>query len=458
MKFKGGYNVLLKGRPTSEVKQLPEPKQLYLPLKTRRFSFSDICVKDGQSVADGDVLATDPDNYSVPLLAPRGGIVRLNKTDGHIVLTDIKPPAEKVHIPEKHPPHIVQEIGTAGIKRYKLLVLGAWQHLYDAHTYQLPDPMGTPQAIIVSTLNLEPFVARGDAQLKNRLLQLTRGLEHLQSLLEYQPIYLVLPDIKSEFASLVKEQIRGYAWVKLIEIPLKYPHDNFSVLANKLGLRKADGPIWATRIEGILAIDRALTISKPCIVRIISIGGYGVSSPAHLKAMAGYPIKTIIDKYVSSQNPRVISGGIFTGRKIESNQLGIDAECKGLTILEENTEREFLGFARPGFDRKSFSNSYLSALRPAFEESLNTALRGELRPCVSCNYCEQVCPVLTIPYLVHKFLYRDLLEEAEQAGAGLCIQCGLCSFVCPSKIDLAEQMALAKEQIKIELHSEVTGE
>ena len=122
MKFKGGYNVLLEGKPTSEVKLLPEPTELYLPLKSRRFSFSDICVKDGQTVEDGDALATDPDNYSVPLLAPRGGTVRLDKEDGHIVLTDIKPPAEKVHTQAKDLPPIAQEMGTAGVKRNKLLV------------------------------------------------------------------------------------------------------------------------------------------------------------------------------------------------------------------------------------------------------------------------------------------------------------------------------------------------
>ena len=69
---------------------------------------------------------------------------------------------------------------------------------------------GRPQAIIASALSLEPFSARGDAQLHNRLLNFTRGLEQLQSLLEYQPIYLVIPDIKSEFANLIRNHIRGY--------------------------------------------------------------------------------------------------------------------------------------------------------------------------------------------------------------------------------------------------------
>ncbi|MHC4759433.1 MAG: hypothetical protein ACYTE8_12320, partial [Planctomycetota bacterium] len=314
MKFKGGYNINLQGRPENVVEKLPEPKALFLPLNSTRFCFSDICVQEGQLVQDGDILAQDPDNFSVPLLAPRGGNVKLKEAKDHIVLTELSPKAEKVYVPEKDLPHIVQQMGAAGLKRYKLLSLGAWQFFYDAYTGHLPDPLGKPQAIIVSTLSLEPFLARGDVQLKDRLIQFTRGLEHLQSLLEYQPIYLVMPDIKSKFATLVREHIRGYAWVKLIEVPLKYPYDSFNILARKLGLKKEADPIWSIRTEGVLAVDRALTVSKPCLVRIVSIGGNGVKSPVNLKAMAGYPVKDIVDKYVVSTSPRIINGGIFTGK------------------------------------------------------------------------------------------------------------------------------------------------
>lgn len=442
---------MLKGKPSPVVRRLPEPKELYLPLQSSRFRFSDICVEDGQKVNDGDVLAKDPGNYAVPLLAPRGGKVRLKQAEGYIVLTDILGPGEKVHVPEKDLPHIVRKMGTAGIKRYKLLSLGAWQFFYDAYTSGLPDPLGKPQAIIVSTVSLEPFVTRGDVQLHNRLLQFTRGLEHLQSFLEYQPIYLVMPDIKSEFATLIREHILGYAWAKPVEISMKYPHDNFNILARKLGLKKDNGPIWCARTEGILAIDRALTVSKPCLVRIISLGGPAVSTPVHLKIMAGYPIKEIMSRYVfSSDAVRVINGGMLSGNSMESEMLGLDTECRGLTILPEHKVREFLGFVRPGWGRQSYSGCFLSSLRKDFRERLTTAMRGEGRPCISCNFCEEVCPAGIMPHLIHKYLYSDLIEEADEGRVDLCVECGLCSFVCPSKIELRKEFIEAKELIEKE--------
>ena len=88
MRFRGGHNILLQGRPDGMIKLMPEPEVLYLPLVSRRFSFGEVCVEEGQQVNGGDVLARDPENYSIPLLAPRAGRVRLNAKEGYIVLED----------------------------------------------------------------------------------------------------------------------------------------------------------------------------------------------------------------------------------------------------------------------------------------------------------------------------------------------------------------------------------
>lgn len=441
---------MFQGIPDGVIKPMPEPSVLYLPLRSRRFLFGELHVKDGQHVQGGDVLARDVNNYAVPLLAPRTGRVRLKEKENHIILEDVAKLEEHADMAKEELSHIEQEMGAAGIKRYRLLTLGAWQFFYDAHTGALPDPLGTPQAIIVSTVSLEPFVARGDVQLHNRLSNFTRGLEQLQSLLEYQPIYLVMPDIKSEFANLIRNHIRGYAWVKMLEIPLTYPYDSFAILARKLGLRRNKGPVWAVRTEGVLAIDRALTLSKPCLVRIISVGGVGVNSPTHIKVMPGYPIKAIKDKYVFEPAARMINGGILIGELLSTETLGLDTECRGVTILPELKDREFLGFIRPGWDRSCYARCFLSSLRKEFRERLTTGIRGEGRPCISCNFCEEICPAGIMPHLMHKYLYRDLIEEVDQARVDLCVECGLCSFVCPSKIDLRKQLIEAKGLIKKE--------
>ncbi len=455
MRLRGGYDIMLAGRPAGRVEVLPEPDVLYLPLRSRRFVFAELCVKDAQRVAIGHVLARDPENYSVPLLAPREGTVRLDAVEGHIVLDETAPLGKGPSRTLKDAPHVPKDLGpgSVGMKRYKLLELGAWQFMYDAHTQSLPDPFSTPRAVIVSAMCLEPFGARGDVQLHKRLSRFTRGLEQLQGLLEYQPIYLVVPDVKSDFAARVRQVLRGYAWVKLIQIPLRYPFDNFTILARALGFKvDPDDPVWALRTEGVLAIDRALTLSHPCTVRIVSLAGPGVVSPLHLKAIPGYPLQAILQGRGKDAPLRVIDGGVLTGETVGEKHLGLQAECSGLTVLAEQTDRELLSFARPGWNRRSYSRCFLSSLRGAFVRCDTTGLRGEKRPCVGCGLCENVCPARIMPHLIHRLLYADELEQIERVGLDLCAACGLCSYVCPSKIELLGEIYDAREAIERELH------
>ena len=325
MKPRGGYNIALDGRPVRQVEALPEPEVLHLPVTSRRLTFSNMRVSEGDRVAPGQILAEDPDNYSVPLLAPRAGTVRLDTTEGHITLEGVEHVPEEAYHPDEDAEHVPKGIdGSAGMKRLKLRALGAWQFFQDAHTGELPDPMAIPQAVIVSTVSMDRFSARGDVQIHKRLSSFTRGLEHIQSLLEYQSNHLVLPDVHSEFAERVQETLRGYAWVELVEVPLTYPYGHFALAARSLGLKRdPEHPVWGVDTAGVLATDRALTMSRPSTVRIVSLGGPGISNPLHVKAMPGYPLGQVLGTRVSQTPVRLINGGVLAGVACGRNSVGI---------------------------------------------------------------------------------------------------------------------------------------
>jgi len=442
MRLRGGYNVLLTGRPTGDIQPLPPPEVLYVPLDSERFRFSELCVAAGDRVARGQPLARDPGNHHLPLPAPRAGTVDLESAPGHVTLTALGGPDDEPYR------------GTSaadGDRRRRLIDLGAWAFFHDAFTGALPDPSASPAAVIVSTLQLSSYQARGDVQMRERLPAFLRGLQQLQSLLEYQPIHLVLPDIHSGFARQVRHALRGQAFLTLEEVPLRYPLDHFAVLARGLGLKASAGTVWGLRVEGVLAVDRALSEDAPATDRVISLAGPAAISPAHVQAMPGYPIELLSRSRLAAGGVRIVDGGMLSGRALGPDRRGLDIECTGLTMLPEQTDREFLGFMRPGARRRSYSRCFLSLLRPAAPERRTTGVRGEGRPCIGCGYCEEVCPVGIMPHWIHKLLYQDELEEADAVGMGRCIACGLCSFVCPSKLELREEFVDARGRLAAEL-------
>jgi len=448
MKVRGGYDVQLAGRPAEGVETAPPVERLHLPLWSRRFDFSDVRVDDGQAVTAGAVLATDPRCHAVPLLAPYGGTVRLGAPERHITL-------EAMNLAEPVPYDVsadpdAGELDARQRKLHTLMHLGAWAYLRDAETGDLPDPAATPAAVIVSTMRREPYTTRGDVQLQDRLEAFRRGLAAIQSLLEYQPIYLAIPEVSTAFAQEVREMLRGEAWIHLLQVPLRYGCDHFAVLARRLGYkRSAAEVIWCLRTEGVFAVHRAMNDRLATPRRIVALGGPAVGEPKHLDVPVGYPLRALLDDRLNTDaDVRVIDGGVLTGRVIGPEQRGVGTECIGVTVLPEAHRRELVGWIRPGFDRRSFSRCFGSALRRGdLAEPLTTALRGEGRPCLSCNFCEEVCPARIMPHVIHKLLYQDALEEVESAGVELCTECGLCSFVCPSKIELRGEFIEAKRRI-----------
>ncbi len=454
MKPRGGYNVNLIGSPSLDVEKLTPPEKLCIPLHSKHVKFSELRVADGDTVSSGQTLAVDPDSFSVPLLAPCGGVVSLSQLDGHIVIENLNCPSEPAGDP-KVAGHIPYDSVQAAEKRRKLLDLGAWRFVSNARTHRVADPEKTPSAVIVSIVHLEPFVAHGAAVCSDRIDELIRGMEHLQTLLEYQAIHMVLPDLNNALAQKIREGIRGHAWLNLSEVPLqmRYPFDNQTLLARHLGLFAEGGEtVWFIPAAGAIAFDRALTYGRTCTTNRISLAGPAVKEPKHLEVQVGYPIdKLLAGRLNRDQDIRVVNGGLLTGVQITAEQTGVDVECSGLTVLETPTVREMFGWLRPGGDRRSFSKCFTSVLKGSFEENLSTSLRGEGRPCVACGQCVTVCPAGIMPNAIHKYLFSDELEQAQRLRTDLCVECGLCSYVCPSKIDLYDELVRAKVQIAEEL-------
>jgi Na+-translocating ferredoxin:NAD+ oxidoreductase RnfC subunit len=128
-----------------------------------------------------------------------------------------------------------------------------------------------------------------------------------------------------------------------------------------------------------------------------------------------------------------------------------------VTVLPEMTNPEMLGFLKPGKERHSYSNAFLSALVPGTSNENDTGIHGEDRPCICCNYCAEVCPRDLQPYQLSKLIRIEEIEEANQVRLTACIECGLCNYVCPSKILLLEDIRKGKQMLAEEMAHDQEG-
>ncbi|MCK5570130.1 MAG: 4Fe-4S dicluster domain-containing protein, partial [Spirochaetes bacterium] len=83
-----------------------------------------------------------------------------------------------------------------------------------------------------------------------------------------------------------------------------------------------------------------------------------------------------------------------------------------------------------------------------FKKRADTNIHGEERACISCGFCEQVCPVGIIPHLLFHYTERDMVDEIlVKYRIYKCIDCNLCTYVCPSKIQVAAYIKEGKEKL-----------
>jgi electron transport complex protein RnfC len=54
-----------------------------------------------------------------------------------------------------------------------------------------------------------------------------------------------------------------------------------------------------------------------------------------------------------------------------------------------------------------------------------------------------------LPLELHRAALRNNLEDLSKYGTMACMECGCCSFVCPSKIHLVQAIRLGKTQLRI---------
>ena len=426
MKFVGGYDIPLEGKPSDEIVKHQEADTLYLPLFSRSFEYSALQVENGDSVTQGQILATDPVNFFAPLLAPVSGTVNLDAVERHITLENLSPSTDGA--PD------LEDI-TADNKRQMLLRLGVWSFIEEIGSGRMPDPETTPEAVIIALARLEPFFPSPDVFLAGNITHFCAGLEQIHKIFDGVSIHLVLPQqVMAGDGAKLQEAIKENGdWLKLFDVENRYPNEDPALVARMLELNPDS--VWTIDAQAVLAVDQALNHGRPHVTRIISVAGPAVTKPSHFQVPIGYPLSSLAASTDTGVELRIIDGGVLTGRIINADQRGLDTESVALTCLQENTKREVLAFAQAGYGKHSYTSTFASVFRPLFREKYTTALRGEARPCIFCGNCENVCPAELMPHLIYRYLSKERVEDACRVGLDLCIECGLCSYVCTSKIE-----------------------
>ena len=165
----------------------------------------------------------------------------------------------------------------------------------------------------------------------------------------------------------------------------------------------------------------------------------------------GASIKSLIVDQNLKDDVRLISGDVLTGKTVDESQF-LGFYDSSVTILPDSVNRPFLGMLALGSSDSKYSltNTFLSFGAKVFK--FNTAQNGEERAIVPINAWEKVLPMDIYPNELFRAILAEDIEEMEELGIWECDDedFALCSFACPSKIDVGSVIRKGLDLMELE--------
>ena len=465
--FRGGYKFInFDGQPKDILEEARIPLQVTIPLRQGFGGEGDCLVEPGDKVSAGQIIAAHDYGVSTPVHASINGVVsevkRVNyfKRDSLMVTIQGDGRPDYQRIPgaasnwEQLSPEQIERIlylsGTTALDREGIPTRMRSSVI-------LPDEV---TSLIVHGIGSEPYNISSSLLLQGKnTLHLIEGIRILHKIMPNARVYLAFNSKRQKILEEIHKLTAQYDWLEVSALEPKYPQGYDEMLVPTLlkqkfpyGYSAANIGAVILNLQAVVQVYEAVAEGKPLIERTIALCGPAFKDPLHIRARIGTALKEVIGSRMKEDTPsRVVLNGLLTGVELKDLSLPIDKTYSQIIALPENRNREFLSFLRPGLRRDSYSRTFLAKLFPKARKTCESNKHGEERPCINCNYCEEICPVEIIPHLLAKYVQRNIVDETMMnLRIFNCIECGLCSYVCPSKIPLAKQIKEGQERLSIQ--------
>ncbi len=168
-------------------------------------------------------------------------------------------------------------------------------------------------------------------------------------------------------------------------------------------------------VATVFSIYEAVVLGKPLIDRIVTVAGEGINENKNLKIKIGTSVKDIGNYLKLNSNiEKVVIGGPMTGKSFyDMERMVIQKNNGGLLFL---TSKEI--------------------------NSKST------EACIFCGSCVDKCPMGLVPLRFEELVRNSEKSELIRMNLYDCIECGVCSYVCPSNRPLLESIIVGKKILK----------
>ncbi len=462
-KITGGYEFKqFRGQPDSSLVVQETPEYLFVPLCSVSLGVKPL-VRTGDKVKSGQIIWQDDDSISSPVHSPVNGIVKavqkMDYPDDEILCLKIESASSEgwENVPGSGP----EWKGLGKDELEKIIYLSGTSSLGAGgiptrFKTAAVSPEEVKQIIVHYTFaevyNPDVSLFLGDDGVK----KFTEGLAILAKVMENADIHIAIGKNSSTWFQVIENALPDGLPVNFHKVKPRYPQNHDSVLLKTIldmdlpsSYRGINRGVVILGIQDVCQVCDAVVSGKPLIDRVVALGGPGFKENPHIQVKIGTSVADVSGQRLAVSDPeelRFIDNSVLSGAVLSSESpIGRNSEV--LIAIEEKRGQELMFFARPGFGKDSYTNTFIAKFLP-FGRKVSTNLNGEVRACLSCGFCQNVCPSGILPNVLFPYVERERLDETViQYGIFKCIDCNLCSYVCTSKIPIASHLKKGKEEL-----------
>lgn len=382
---------LIKETKISKEESLYPTKQCVFYLEGKGVNATAL-VKKGDEVVVGSVIGKEKEDLSIPVLSSvNGSVVEIRdtyNTDGKkskAVVVEVK---ENTKLEEK-------EVDINSLSKEEIL--------NKIQEFGLVDEAGVPLSLkyrafsgnklLVKSFSYESNIAYYDL-LNTKEKEINKALEVLNKL------FVSLEIKKADSKSVSKKTIE----LKREELISKF-----------FGKGVKNEEVIVEDILSLVYLGECFLSGQPHLDEYVVVSGSAIKENVLLKVKLGTTLDEVLEKLGGSKEElgKIVVGGALGGIPQFSDDSAISYNAKAILFL--NTK---------------------------------DATKATESPCIRCAKCLRACPEGLNPIKLMELWERGEKEEFLKFGGNKCIECGLCSYVCPSKIEVANKIVTAKAFIK----------
>ena len=273
--------------------------------------------------------------------------------------------------------------------------------------------------MLINGIECEPYITADHRIMLEYPYRIINGIKYAMQAFNCKKALICIKskytDIASNYETILKEF--PDSGIELCKVKNYYPQGwEVAMIKEATGIELNPGELPSNRgiinfnVSTMVGIYKAIKYNMPVTKRNITVTGDGIMHPHNFRVLVGTSFKDLLPMCGGYKNPDkekvFILGGPMMGASVPSDDVIITKTVTSIIVLDKSDYKE--------------------------------------EPCVRCGSCVLSCPTHLEPVQIMNAVKSLDKERIKALNPLRCIECGLCTYVCTSKIQVTDFVRRAK--------------